>query len=425
MKNLLFLSFFVVVSECSFAIPRLEVKWDERGMPREINGSQVLWNRNDRFKREIKFSPALKAPVHGTDSRLDAAIAQIEQGANEYRAESSASEWILRSGWTHLDSDSMIQLAERFGVGFAGEVFKQVIESRPGNREFDRSLNSVISGADGKFDPREWKGLRVVVIPGFGVGSPESKDPRSVRSTEARIVSDIRALGVMVQTVATRHYGLVEENSLLVERGLRGALASGDKLLLIAMSRGVAETVTALSRICAEDGSRPQAMRVCGSEGKVRGLVSISGLVRGSLIADWVESQRTLAPILKPISGLSHKRVEPLVSDALTRLKGLPLLVEVLSQPSGNGLAIDRGNRAYQNVIMRRSMSDYGPNDGVIETADTLMHEGIFGERYALMVDASHGLLDGSYKGLELARSEDCARFFTALIRATRKALRP
>ena len=349
------------------------------------------------------------------------ALAQIEQGANEYRVESTPAEYWDAHPLAEYTRAVNLMLGERFGIPFAGSLLRLWLEQQPRNRDFwNRMRVDVAIPAGTTSVAALWSGVRVVIVPGTGVGSVEEA-ARTGAYSEGLYLRDFRALGITASGLTTDALGSVPANSLLIRAQLLPFLRSGEHLIILAESRGVAEALTALA-------SFPEY------SGQIAGFLNFSGLVRGSFLAEWAATTPWVGeaseignrlpahlgrfgPLLQAVMSLGYSDIEPLFQSNLQGLRGLPVAINVLAIPPVTGIAEASGCQLMQEQVIRRFMTDYGPNDGLIAPPDSLIPEGIFQATRTIAVSASHTLYDGDFEGrVDLRLAAGRRAFLKALL---------
>jgi hypothetical protein len=420
----------------TFAAPRVD--WDSRGMPSCVEDSGerwcFQWKRSDHYLRRVSARdrsgnlswPDLAQRRMGRielPRRVVDALRQVEAGANEYRPEPDARTWLATHPVRDFDRATSRSLAERFGVGFTGEVLEAWVRQDRADDLFARDVRRAAASRELRPSPTLAE-TRIVVVAGFSVGPVEEAIRKNrMDFSEAKLVSDLRSMGLSAVGSDTAPYGDTVSNSKRVEAQLRRELANGAPVLVIAMSRGAAETLQALSRIGPEAGRN-----------RIRGLILLSPLMRGSFIADWAQRTGLLDPVLRMvrklglrdladrIDGVRHvgpRQIGPLLDPLWPTFNDIPFAVTVLGVPEGRGIARDAGTRSFQELVVRPFMSDYGANDGVLEHPDTFIPEDSFGARRRLVVRASHALWDGRWEGLRFSDTGERRAFVLGLLESS------
>ncbi len=330
-------------------------------------------------------------------------LLQLQRGGSVYREENRAEEFLDRHPSLEVAIGSGRELSTKYGMGFAGDVFAQRLERGP--RWVGKPVRAGASS-----------GLRFLVVPGLAIGDPEKPD--STPPLEARVIEAMESLGQRAEGVATDAFGMIPENALIVETRIRQALLEGDRIVLVAASRGMAETVLALSRVLGDPDR--------GATGRVEAVLSLNGLYRGSFVADWLSMNplpqglsRFLgwlrpflgdrADSLEASSALSHAEIGALLREPYAVLKDHPIAtwVSVVGVPAGTGIAVEEKIALVQNQVNRRWIQHHGPNDGVIETPDALLpYPEMATRRATFVIRGSHNLTDGVFEGRPLRDPE-------------------
>jgi len=422
---------------------QLEVTWNSRGMPESLQVPDAVsleprlytleYNTADRFMRNIVavrrlFLHTERIPIVSSDpiflsqpmdTHLREAIQQIENGGNEFLPESeqAPAAYLAAHPIANFDRQAGLDLSERFGVGFTANLYIAWDHARAPE---DVAAEARLSQTDrlNGLSARAPAQRLYLLSPGFSVGDPEATIGSDQPRIEARIISSLRALGFSAEGVANEAFGTVEKNAATFEARLRQRLLDGKHIVLIAVSKGVPEMLTALAHV----RSAPDP----GTTGTVDGVISLSSLYRGSFVTDWVSSNPDLvwasgiaeylkallgdySDILEECSHLTHAVITPLVDQALAQIGSIPAWVDVTALPAENGLANNKHMRMLQEQIVARYIAAYGPSDGVIEPMDTLLPTTYPGStRHArVFVRGSHNIFDGSAGPFDLGTEED------------------
>lgn len=333
---------------------------------------------------------------------------QIAKRANEFRRERTAAEFVDRRGITAFTKDLNRELTPRYGAIFSAEVFRELEERKPGNREFrQKVLEDMRKNKASEFNDDFRQKVKLVVS--FGLGwSHDYGD--AAPSYIKDFLADIDSLGFEVNYLEKNPFGKITANVDRITPQLEDIFAGEKKVILISLCKGTPELYAGLSRI-------PQEKL----EGKILGHVNLSGMLTGTFFADIGRSvffPKILAPILKVFPFKSMKDagrmvssadfmkstiVEDTLSEAGPRLPRDILTVNVTGAPFSDRVV--KGSSPMAPIIRYNSSQKFlvSANDGFIELPHTLVPETISARQVTLILDASHMLTDGYLEEFELS----------------------
>jgi hypothetical protein len=266
-----------------------------------------------------------------------------------------------------------------------------------------------------------YKNHRILIANGIG------NDPKKGRMQA--ILRDFEAMGADSELLMTDAYGTLLENSQLLENQIDTFLAKGQNLILVGTSKSIVELIGALARLAPklEGNERPPGY------GKIEALVSISGLMQGSVLADWLDRQwgtnlfngvvNLLAKLSDQYSLKAIASYRIMNSNSLTewyqeyapRIPKSVLYVNLIGITPGDGIAKDSFLNQLQTYLVRPAILDYGAYDGYVEYPGSSMPNEWAPKIVRLTVDSSHSLLDGSFRDLPLDQESSRRTFFAGL----------
>lgn len=425
----------LLISIQSFAASSssLIVHWDSRHMPitfeivgpsREKFQFDIQRVSRDHYKRNLT---AIKRTSFGEQSQivllnepfekfLDVELnAEIQKSlhwlamsANEVPTEESPEIYLEKYPIYNFDLNTNRTLSEKYGVSFVADLYKKWTLKDPKTSDFKNLILSQIERPSAWSEETLLKLSKVqfLLVSGTGVGKADR--PSVINSTtEGKFFRDLTNLGLNTTAIDVAPFGLLDLNSQLIANHLKIILRrSKDPVVILAMSRGVAEVLGALR-------SLPATL----TENRILALYNFSGLAYGSLVADWFSSN----PLLfwfKPFSDLNHTNITRRLNRAIETLQPFPIIYNVYGVPSLFGFAKDNNMRNLQNLLIRPFLGHYGLNDGIIETPECILPRALGLSSFDLQLDSSHVLLDGTIGNFNLKDPSTRKSFVRALIQS-------
>lgn len=259
-------------------------------------------------------------------------------------------------------------LTRELSTDVATMYFVTRLYAEPDNRHMQDSYHEFLDEL--MSEPREdivaklepFRDYQIVFVPGYAYRSNPANGADFSR--QRALLSELGFDPVLIET---EELGSVAGNAEIVTQALRDLAAQHDKLILVSASKGGAETAMALDVLRTEPASD-----------RIKGWISVGGLLRGSPYADrylrgikrWfarfmLRRQGQPPDILDDLSTVTRRPV----FDALTLPSDVLLLHYVGAPLSGN--VRDETQGRYR--VMRR----LGPNDGLTLLADELTERGL------------------------------------------------
>ncbi len=266
-----------------------------------------------------------------------------------------------------LDRHLLRELAEETGsVDFATMYFVRRLERDPATNAFQRAFEVEVENvhaAEARGETAPIPGAEsylFLLVPGWLWRShPETGGDLQVP------LESLRAHGFRVERIPTLDNVTVEENGELVAAFLAEPRFAGERIVLVSASKGSQEVHHALGALAPEFAER------------VRGWVSIGGLMQGSPVADWVDG-----PIVWPLYRLACLvvRFDPeglrsmMTAPSIERFESLAVPEHVLVLPF---IAVPLSGQVSSTLWIRyHRLRRYGPNDGQSLLADELIPGG-------------------------------------------------
>jgi hypothetical protein len=234
------------------------------------------------------------------------------------------------------------------------------------------------------------------------------------KSVATKLVTDgarrLRAEGFAAEVLKTSPYDSTESNARGLLPELKRMLAEPNvrHVVVVAASKGAPDLVEALAM---SDG-HPAYELTPHELGKIRYVVSLSGVVRGSAVAGWLVGSKSLLPRLvrsfmrAPVVGkFPHlEGVRSLARDPWPRLLETAaarhlrfVWVSFAVFPDGAdglpkmGFVRTRILRSFEGSVA------VGPYDGLTESASALLPPGTGLEQWIVRIRGAHGMIKGSY----------------------------
>jgi hypothetical protein len=269
-----------------------------------------------------------------------------------------------------LTSSVLRELSKRTSPDFATLFFIRKSLSDRANAEFQTRYVREVTRIKTMIGRHRWDELVVngfhdykfLFVPGFHYVTDPGSGAAFTSQREW-----MRKLGFNVELVLTNEDGTIQENAKLIAQAIRQESKPHAKLILVSTSKGGPETVLALGKML-----KP-AETVA-----VKGWISVGGLIRGTLLADWatewpqswfvraIFSEQGIDP--RSLPGLtareSGKRFDEIVVPQHI------LIIEYIAAPLSGDIASDVRTRY-------RLLRKYGPNDGLTLLGDELLADGI------------------------------------------------
>jgi len=219
----------------------------------------------------------------------------------------------------------------------------------------------------------------------------------------------LRSEGFEAQVLGTSPYASTEANAAGLLAQLQETLGASSTryVVVVAASKGVHDFVEALATSERHDGRGLTAEEV----GKIRFVISMSGIVRNSVVAGWLVDSNRLVPRLvriamqEPIGrfphldGIKSIRRDPwqrFVPTGGTRRLDFVWVSFAVFPDGANG----RARTGFVRSRLLRSLqgsSAVGPNDGLTESASSILPPGTGLEQWIVRVRGAHGLVKGRY----------------------------
>lgn len=250
--------------------------------------------------------------------------------------------------------------------------------------------------------PAERRRVALVIVPGtksgFGAKSNLTQDCLFAAAEEGR------RLGFDTHFIQTAPRGTVESNAELVAERIRPIFARADRVALVMLSKGAHDVIHYLQEHAVE---LPADCRE-----KLVAVLSLAGTVQGSVVADWFANSTDPAAMTTRgwlmLSGQGEsigmlrtvarspwrKEVAGSLREAFPRLTW----VSVAMVPDGpDGQITERLWAPKIRARVRRSSPYYSPNDGLVESAASVLPDAVAVPEWIVLAQGSHSMPNGRY----------------------------
>lgn len=220
---------------------------------------------------------------------------------------------------------------------------------------------------------------RIGIFVIFGIDlSGDSPNRELIR----RAAKELETMGFAARLVNTKPAVSYEANARIIGAEFEEMVDKVDHVIFVAASKGVADLLTYMLH----DGARASEQR----RAKVRGIVSLSGVVRGSNMASWLtHSDLKRLDVVRaviarrptqPMEGIESLARDPWQGSRPAQLsEDFPNLkwISVSMLPEGNdGLVPGNGVMLELQQALIRHGQVFSPSDGLVESAATILPPG-------------------------------------------------
>lgn len=348
---------------------------------------------------------------------LSERLAQIQLGASEYRSEKTGAQWLKNNPLNDYNIQLNAELTKRFGIGFTGEIYKAFVETRPQNSKIKNELvkrieKSINNPAEQKRELAARSGkVKLLVSLGLGwVRGKKMEGPYDV----PRLEQDLKSIGLNYSVLENKPFGRVKSNSQMLAVQIQEELEKGNDIMLMGACKGTAEIMNALAMI-------PNLVDANGKQtnpkyGRVIGVLSLSGLMKGSFLAEWISglndkkffnwlfrvlkdgpfpSMHDIGTIIGVAPDLSTTQMEQDYAAYSKRVPKDIVYFNALGVMPGNGLMSDSPVAELQNKVIVPILKNANANDGYIDYPSSAIPDSMAKRVYSVVFDASHMIVDG------------------------------
>lgn len=450
----------------------VSVSYDDGGMPRCFytpgeRGALILhWDVNEHYRRQIKgtyfkwwkdcegwengrsnlinsqtvvVSSKTKTVFgFGFNSFVQKAIKQIEFGGRVYRTENTPKEYLAKYPINEFTVHTNRELASKYGVGFAGGIYRAWLLDKPENQEIRAALSKyLVEAKANKLETLHKRSKDVVFMFAPGLGQDPNNDQGHLPVNLSDIIRDFKAIGLNLVVFPVKPKGSVEDNAKVIKEEMAKVLKSGKDIILAGASKGVADMFLGTGKLANELGNLDNLPK---EYGRIIAFVNISGVVRGSWVADRLAETKTYGFIQNIVSRLPYKwarnmseymvgirEMTSAYCQEIMKFYGprLPKNTEMFNLVGiipGDGLGTKengiRGDSRVPTIMQlfaKYMVGYFGANDGYLELPQMTFPSNYRSNDYSVPFDSTHYILDGHYNGWDMTVASNRRAVFKSL----------
>jgi hypothetical protein len=392
-------------------------------------------------------------------------LSQVRLGGNVVRGDDilTPAQYVKKFSIRDYDKTLNRELAFKYGSGFSGDVYKEVLMAKPENAKMlkDTMANMKRYTTDKKFATEvsaRFKGMTFVLIKGFA--HERDNDERI-----SPVYKVLRSYGFETLDFKTNPYGRTEDNALLVANQLEAALKQGKNLIIASGSAATTQAFGALAIL----NQRYNGKINSSLPGKIEAYMNLSGVVGGAFAPEAIGSNRLIwkfarnkisdvlfgsesgleelkakinslpspkkelmspeiakyeermkykaDPIyLESFRDLSVSRVSYFMEDVFPNLPNDVVYFNLVGVNAKNGIVTDPSMNYLQTKYVRGDYAKFfrsvGANDGYVEYPGTELNKEMVpgGQIFSLVFNSSHVILDGALEQYPLLKNYENQR---------------
>ncbi len=400
----------------------LHLKWNRGKVTRTIRYKISKTPCSIRLVGMIGWKPVDQSLKTRLPENLVFELEQIEKSANILREEKTAAEFIDSHSINTYTRELNRDLTPKYGPIFSAEVFKEILERKPGNKDFRNYVLSALRTSGIQDKPFAHLKDKLTLVVSFGLGWSDDYGiaaPYYIKD----FLADIESLGVEVVYLKKNPFGMVKNNVRRIIPQLEDVLKKDKSVILLSLCKGTPELLSAVSQIQDPDLRK-----------KIIGHVNLSGMLSGTFFADIAMSillPKLLSPFLKLIPIASVRDAGKMASSA-SYMKS-SVITETLNEVNGrlpegvftvNITGAPMSDRVMKNGSPMAAVLKYNywqkflvsSNDGFIELPHTLIPENLASKQVSLMLDSSHMLSDGYLEEFELKDRDTRRKLYQSIV---------
>ena len=364
-----------------------------------------------------------------------ASVEQVSYGGSTLRTSDDPKSFLpLISSVDPYSLADNVKFSQNYGTPFAGEIYRSWIEAQPFNRDLELDLYWQIKQTLGTDLPARTD-VKILVVDGFGGGlrrvselsDQDRADPRTPSILMGDVVDLLNQQGFDVEGIRTPPYGKFDDNVATVEAALQRALEGPKPIVFLSLSRGVGETMSAIADL--RKNAKAQG-HLDAIEGRIA-VLSLSGLFKGSLIADFVRSNSLMRWF-----GFLLQRITGTTADGNLILSSADLTIPKMTQRYEENLAdlpadLSIWNlvgivpklksrfdhlRPYWDDVAAVNQPNHGAHDGLIEYPLMEAPRSDFKRARTLVFDSTHYLVDGEFMTFDMTKKDERETVFRTLL---------
>jgi hypothetical protein len=386
---------------------------------------------------------------------------QVRLGGNVYRPLEirTADLYAKKNNLTAYDKNMNRDLSKKYGAGFSGDVYFEVLQSNPDNKALhDQTVEYVKKALTKKSIDKElnarFKDITFVIVKGFA----HDRDNDERISPLSRVLKEF---GFKILEFKTNPYGRTLGESQVIAEQLEEALKAGKQMIITSGSAATSQAMGALAQLNVKyDGKISTAL-----PGKVIAYMNLSGVVSGAFAPEAISSNPLLWAVIKgkmkglifgdkeelekmkaasvSLTGdkkalanleieryerrlayadqkgaiesfrdLSTKQIEKFMKPVFPLLPNDVIYYNLIGINKKNGIVKDPKLNYLQTKYVRAKFSGFfkkiGANDGFIEYPGTQLTTDMVqdGRIFSIVFDAGHPILDGNFDKFPLNNNE-------------------
>lgn len=314
-----------------------------------------------------------------------------------------------------------------------GDLERRVIRT---TRDLDWSFPDALASMPAEKRAR----TAIVIVPGTRAGNPRTKD--RTRECLRGAADAAREMGFPTWFIETTPRGTVEENARFIAGQLAEAISRSEALVVVMLSKGAHDVI----RYLQEDGvSLPDSSRR-----KLTVVLSLAGTVQGSVVGDWMANSARPFPAwtrrwlraldqeaaIAMLDSIARSPWEEGVAERIGSSFPKMTWISIAMVPDGEDGRISE--RLWSPWVRRRveeTAPYYSPSDGLVESAASVLPDGVSLPEWIVIGFGSHAMPNGAYRdgsriaprttrpGEEKLRPESGAEIMSAYLRALPESL--
>jgi hypothetical protein len=261
-----------------------------------------------------------------------------------------------------------------------------------------KEKNFILKGSAARMTAEQRRRVGIAVV--FGIDVVGNSKNRELIRRAAVKASELGFYGKVLETEPAVTY---EENAKLMAPQIEDMLSKVDHLIIVAASKGVADTLIYLFDHTKQLGDEKKK--------KIKLMISLSGVVRGSTVAKWILKENALVPfairrLIQFLPGTPQKGIQSLINDPwegrevesihlnFPNLKWINFSM-LPASPSGY-IELSPISNFLQRAYYSTS-ENISPNDGLVESAATILPPGTQIPQWIVRGRGYHALANGTF----------------------------
>ena len=452
----------IIQKECTAERSYLKTSSADLKEPSITVGGQVY----DLLAPEA-MSYTIKGSNHtiGFSAEVLKRLAQVRLGGNVVRSDDilTPAQYVKKFSIRDYDKTLNRDLAYKYGSGFSGDVYREVLMAKPENNKLlkDTLSNMNRFATDKLFQKKiseRFQDKTFVLIKGFA----HERDNDERISPVSKV---LKSFGFDTLEFKTNPYGRTEENAELIAIQLEAALKQGKHLIIASGSAATTQAFGALAIL----NQRYNGKINSSLPGTIDAYMNLSGVVGGAFAPEaigsngliWRFARNKISDVLfgsesgleelkakinalpspkkelmtpeiakyqermkykddpiylESFRDLSVSRVSAFMEGVLPSLPNDVVYFNLVGINEKNGIVTDPSMNYLQTKYIRgeyaRFFRSVGSNDGYVEYPGTELNKEMVpgGQIYSLVFNSSHVILDGAFEQYSLLKNYENQR---------------